>query len=59
MKWQEQWKQVSKCNNPIIELLNNECLRKRIGLNARKTVEDNFSIDSNTNKYLNVLKAND
>jgi len=23
LKWQEQWKQVSKCNNPIIELLNN------------------------------------
>ena len=50
---------LNEWENRIIELLNNECLRKRIGLNARKTVEDNFSIDSNTDKYLNVLKAND
>lgn len=47
---------INEWENRIIELLNNNFLRKKIGLNARKTVVDNFSIDSNTEKYLNVLK---
>ena len=37
-------------------LLNDSKLRKKIGLNARKTIEDSYSNDLIREKYYNILK---
>ena len=46
----EEWK---KC---ILTLIENEELRKSIGVKARKNVEDHFSIKANEASYLNILQ---
>ena len=40
----------------IIRLANDPILRNRIGLNARETIEKNYSVNANKKKYLNILK---
>ena len=39
----------------LLKLIKNEKLRKQIGINARKTVLKNFSINANKKKYLEVF----
>ena len=40
----------------LFKLINNNELRKKIGLKARETVNKSYSIESNSSKYLEVLK---
>jgi glycosyltransferase involved in cell wall biosynthesis len=46
----------------LLKLIKNEKLRKKFGINARKTVLKNFSVNANKDKYLevfnNVFKKN-
>ena len=42
----------------LSELIENPELRKEIGLNGRKRVENLFSIEANKRKYLNILNGN-
>jgi glycosyltransferase involved in cell wall biosynthesis len=39
----------------LLKLIKNEELRKKIGINARKTVLKNFSVNANKDKYLEVF----
>lgn len=41
----------------LSKLLDDAELRKRIGLNARKRVEENFSVKANKQKYLDILNG--
>jgi L-malate glycosyltransferase len=47
----EEWK------NRIIELIDNVSLRERMGKAGRKKVEDEFSVNANFPKYLQVFKS--
>ena len=47
---------ISEWEETITTLINNPDLRKKIGSNARKTVIENFSLEVNSIKYLNILK---
>ena len=38
-------------------LINEPSLRKRLGKNARKTVQERYSLDTIGSKYLNILKG--
>lgn len=41
----------------IEQLLQDECLRKQLGAAARNTIVKNYSLDSNKQKYLNILNS--
>lgn len=41
----------------LIELINNNELRKRIGVKGQETVEEKYSVLSNTSKYLEIFKT--
>ena len=43
--------------NTILDLIHNEDLRKKVGMNARKTIEDKYSLHANKNKYLKIFKT--
>lgn len=47
----DEWK------NKMIEFILSESLRKQIGIEARKTIEKNYSIEANKNKYLNIINS--
>ena len=42
--------------NAIIEILDNDDLRRKIVLSARQTVEERYSVSANKLKYLNILE---
>ena len=48
----EEWKQA------IISLINDPLLRQNIGKEARKMVEQNYSVKANRNTYLNIFNTN-
>jgi glycosyltransferase involved in cell wall biosynthesis len=41
----------------ILELIESEYLRKKIGANGRKTVVENYSVDANKDTYLSILNS--
>jgi glycosyltransferase involved in cell wall biosynthesis len=43
--------------NRIIDLVNSESLRQKIGMAGRKTVEEKYSVEANKDKYLHVLNS--
>ena len=49
VKSMDEWKEV------IARLITDEALRKRIGTEASKTVEDRYSINANKTTYLSIL----
>ena len=44
--------------NALIKLINDENLRKKIGSKAQKTVEEKYSVRSNTNNFLSLFTDN-
>lgn len=50
-KTKEEWK------TKLMLLIDNPVLRERIGLNARNTVESEYSIKTNRDKYLSILRT--
>ena len=43
--------------NLICTLIENKALREKIGKEARKTVEDKYSVNANKEKYLNAIRG--
>ena len=58
MVWNDIWRRRATRDwvNAIKKIIENPSLRNNIIINARNTVEKNYSVESNKDKYLAVFK---